>query len=244
MQLMVGAGLVFTSLTIVEWWALATLAAGLVIGLSALARIVPAGTFSMRPGVPAAAAAAFLLSVGFLAMDAFLTLMLTGVRGLSLGEAGLAVTLATLTWAAGSAWQSGRAQRRSLAGLLRIGTAFTLAGELGVAAALFSGVHVFVAYAGWILVGFGMGVAFPTLPLAAMRGSGKGEEATEISTVLLMDMLGVATGAGLGGGAVALAGAMDADLAWGIGGAYAIGIATLVLLLAVAGRISPTSARG
>ena len=244
LQLMVGAGLVFTSLTVVEWWAIATLAAGLAIGLSALSRIVPAGTFAMRPGLPAAAAAAFLLSVGFLAMDAFLTLMLTQVRGLSLGEAGLAVTLATLTWAAGSAWQSGRAQGRSLAGLLRIGTAFTLAGELGVAAVLFPTVHVFVAYAGWILVGLGMGIAFPTLPLAAMRGSGEGEEATEISTVLLLDMLGVATGAGLGGGAVAVALAMDVELAWAIGGAYAIGIATLVLLLGVAGRISPASSRG
>jgi len=42
--------------------------------------------------VPAAAVAAFLLSAGFLAVDAFLTLMLTDVRGLSLGWAGAAVT--------------------------------------------------------------------------------------------------------------------------------------------------------
>jgi MFS family permease len=237
LQLMVGAGLVFTSLTIVRWWTLVLLAAGLVVGLPALARIVPPGTFRVRPGLPATAVAAFLLSLGFLAVDAFLTLMLTEVRGLSLGKAGAAVTLATLTWAAGSAWQSGRAERVPLSRLLRTGVWLTILGELGVASALFAGVPVTTAYVGWALVGFGMGVAFPTVPLAAMRGSDRGQEAAEVSSVLLMDMLGVATGAGLGGGVIAITGVMDIGLSKGLGGAYAIGVVTLLTLLIVAGRI-------
>jgi MFS family permease len=238
LQLMVGAGLVFTSLTVVRWWAIAGVVAGLAVGVPALAHIAPPGILRLRPGVPAAAATAFLLSMGFLAVDAFLTLMLRNVRGLSLGRAGLAVTFATITWAAGSAWQSSRTDRRSLAWLLRVGTVFTLVGELAVASALITVVPVEAAYVGWILVGFGMGVAFPTVPLAAMRASAEGEEATEVSSVLLMDMLGVATGAGLAGGVVAVTGALDIGLAPGIAGAYAIGIAALLVLLAVSGRIS------
>ena len=237
LQLMVGAGLVFTSLTFVRWWALAMLAAGLLVGLPALARIVPPGTLHVRPGLPGAAAAAFLLSVGFLAVDAFLTLMLTEVRGLSLARAGVAVTLATLTWAAGSAWQSGRVERVPLAVLLRTGVWCTLAGELGVASVLLPDVPVAAAFVGWALVGFGMGVAFPTVPLAAMRGSDPGREAGEVSSVLLMDMLGVATGAGLGGGVIAVTGVLGIGLSEGLGGAYAIGVLALVVLLAVAGRI-------
>lgn len=237
-QLMVGAGLVLTSLTVVRWEALVGVLAGLAIALPALARIAPPGTLRLRPGVAAAAATAFLLSLGFLAMDAFLTLMLRNVRGLSAGEAGLAITLATLTWAAGSAWQSGRTERHSLAWLLRVGAAVTLIGELAVAAALIRDVPIVVAYVGWILVGFGMGVAFPTIPLAAMRGAASGEEATEISSVLLLDMLGVAIGAGLGGGVVAVTEALGIELAKGIAGAFAVGIAALVALIAVAGRIS------
>jgi fucose permease len=92
---------------------------------------------------------------------------------------------------------------------------------------------------GWVLVGFGMGVAFPTVPLAAMRGSDRGKEASEVSSVLLMDMLGVATGAGLGGGVIAITGAMGIGLAKGLGGAYSIGVVTLVALLVLAGRIRP-----
>jgi hypothetical protein len=163
--------------------------------------------------------------------------MLTEVRGLSLGKAGAAVTLATLTWAAGSAWQSGRAERVPLSRLLRTGVWLTIVGELGVASALFAGVPVITAYVGWALVGFGMGVAFPTVPLAAMRGSDRGQEAAEVSSVLLMDMLGVATGAGLGGGVIAITGVMDIGLSKGLGGAYAIGVVTLLTLLIVAGRI-------
>jgi predicted MFS family arabinose efflux permease len=229
LQLMVGAGLVFTSLAI--------LAAGVAIGLPALARIVPPGTFRVRPGLSATAVAAFLLSVGFLAVDAFLTLMLTEVRGLSLAWAGAAVTIATVTWAAGSAWQSGRADRVPLPTLLRTGVWCTIAGELAVASALLAEVPVVAAYAGWALVGFGMGVAFPTVPLAAMRGSDRGQEASEVSSVLLMDMLGVATGAGLGGGVIAITGVLDLGLPKGLGGAYAIGVAALLVLLVVAGRI-------
>jgi MFS family permease len=242
LQLMVGAGLVFTSLTVAEWWTLGVLALGLAVGLPALARIVPAGTFRLERGVPAAAVAAFLLSAGFLAVDAFLTLMLTEIRGLSLGWAGAAVTIACVTWAAGSAWQSGRTDRLPLSRLLRVGTAVTIVGDLAVATALFRSVPVGVAYVGWALVGFGMGVAFPTIPLAAMRGSAVGAEGTDVSSVLLLDMLGVATGAGLGGGVVAVTRAMDIELAKGIGGAWALGIAILVALLVVAGRISPQRA--
>jgi MFS family permease len=203
------------------------------------ARIVPPGILRLRPGLPAAAAAAFLLSLGFLAVDAFLTLMLTEVRGLTLGMAGAAVTLATLTWAAGSAWQSGRAERVPLSRLLRTGVCLTIVGELGVASVLFADVPVAAAYVGWVLVGFGMGVAFPTVPLAAMRGSDRGKEASEVSSVLLMDMLGVATGAGLGGGVIAITGALDIGLSKGLGGAYAIGVVALLALLLVAGRIQP-----
>jgi hypothetical protein len=239
LQLMVGAGLVFTSLTFVRVWAIALVAAGIAIGLPALLRIVPRGTFRARRGVPATALAAFLLSTGFLAMDAFLTLMLTGVRGISLAQASLAITAATLTWAAGSAWQSGRAGRIALPRLVTIGTIAVLAGQLTVACALFASVPVWLAYVGWALAGAGMGVAFPTIPLATMRIAGVGEEAGLLSSVLLMDMLGVATGAGLGGAAVAVAEAMDASLAAGIGASFAIGTIALVALALIARRMTP-----
>jgi MFS family permease len=241
LQLMLGAGLVFTALTIVHLWALALIAVGTAIAIPALVRIAPSGTFRAARGLGAAAASAFLLSTGFLAMDAFLTLMLTDVRGLSLAAASLAVTAASVTWAGGSLWQSGRADRIPLSRLAQMGTVIVVLGQAGVLAALSSAVPVAVAYAGWGLVGLGMGIVFPTIPLAAMRLSSADARSAQLSSVLLMDMLGVSAGAGLGGGAVAIATGAGAPLARGIGTAFAIGLGALGLLLWTARRIDPTS---
>ncbi len=244
LQLMVGAGLAFAALTIVRPWALAMLAVGLVIAIPALANIVPEGTFRASRGVPASAASAFLLSAGFLTMDAFLTLMLTGVRGLSLAEASAAITAASVTWALGSMWQSGRAGRIPLPRLLLVGTLLVIGGDAAVTSTLSASVPVLVAFAGWAVAGLGMGIAFPTIPLATMRLAGVGEESGKLSSVLLMDVLGVATGAALGGGAVAVAHSLAAPLAAGIGSSFAIGFAALLVLILTGRRIGgPTPAR-
>ncbi len=241
LRLMVGAGFIFTSLTIVHVWALLPLAVGAAIAIPALVKIAPRGTFRAARGLGAAAASAFLLSTGFLAMDAFLTLMLTDVRGLSLAAASLAVTAASVTWAGGSLWQSGRADRIALGRLVQLGTLVVIVGQAGVVASLSDRVPVAAAYLGWGLVGLGMGVVFPSIPLAAMRLAAEDAQAAQLSSVLLMDMLGVATGSGLGGGAVAVAAAAGAPLERGIAIAFGVGLAALVLLLWTGRRIDPRS---
>ena len=237
LQLMVGAGFVFASLTAFTWWVPLAVAVGLAIGVPALRRIAPPGTLRAAPGQGATAAGAFLLSVSFLAMDAFLTLMLTHVRGLSLAEAGLAITVATVTWAGGALWQSNRAGRRPLGWLVGVGAVLLLVGQVAVASTLWVQVPLAVAYVGWGVVGVGMGIAFATIPLAAMRVSGAGEEGEELSTVLLMDMLGVATGAGLGGAAIAASNALGAPLRTGIAGAFALAIVAAAALIVITPRI-------
>jgi MFS family permease len=237
LRLMVGAGLVFGSLTFVEPWAVGGIVAGALIGMPALLQLVPPGTLRARPGPAAAAATAFLLSAGFLAMDAFLTLMLTRVRGLSLGLAGVVITGATLTWAAGSVWQSSRAERWPLSRLALIGVSLTIVGEIAVATTLVASVPAVVAYAGWAVAGAGMGVAFPTVQLSMMRVAPAGAESALLSSVLLMDMLGVATGAGLGGASIAIAAATDASLRAGLTGAFTIGLLALIALACLVRRI-------
>ena len=50
-QLMIGAGFVFASLTVVAWWVPVAVLAGLAIGVPALRHIAPPGTFTARPGL-------------------------------------------------------------------------------------------------------------------------------------------------------------------------------------------------
>lgn len=243
LQLMLGAGLFLAGLTVgISWVALLLVPVGLVIGLPGLSSIVPRGTLLARRGLPAAALAAFLASVAFLAVDGFLTLMLVKVRGLSIGMAGLVITAASIAWAAGSWWQSRTISRFGARMLVTIGALILSVGTVLVAAGLVQSLPIVIAYVGWGLGGLGMGIVFPTIPLAVMSEAAQGKEAGELSSTILMDFLGVGLGAGLGNASVALADAGRISLEAGIAGAFGIGLLA-ALLLALAGRRIP-DARG
>lgn len=236
LQLTLGAGLFLGGLTRPSPASLALCPAGLALALPALARIIPSGTFRAARGIPAAAASAFLLSAAFFAVEGFVPLMLTGVRGLSVPAASIVVVSATVAWSAGSWWQSRQAARRSATFLVAAGAALIAAGTAGVAGGLVK-LPVITAYLGWTVAGTGMGVAFPTIPLAVMGAATRGAEAGELSSSLLMDTLGVAMGAGLGGASVALAAHFGAGLRAGLAGAFCTGLLCLALVLLVAPRL-------
>jgi MFS family permease len=237
LQLMLGAGLFLTGLTLISPLGIGLVLGGIVIALPALTDIVPRGTLRGAPGLPAAAAAAFLLSAAFLGVDSFITLMLTGIRGVSLAEASIVVTAATVAWAAGSFWQSSRAERIRPSRLVLVGAWLITLGIAAVAGGLIDSVPIVVPYVGWGLAGIGMGIAFPTVPLSVMRAAEDENQAEELSSTLLMDTLGMAVGAGLGGGCIALSLAFHGGLRVGIAGAYGVGFLAALLLFVVARRL-------
>jgi MFS family permease len=237
LQLMVGVGMVLSGLTYPSWWSLVLIGAGLAVGLPALKKIVPAGTLRARPGLPAAAAAAFLLSSTFGAADGFIPLMLTGVRHISVGRAGLVVTVGAFAWAAGSWWQSRRAGTWSATRLVALGASMVAFGTLVVAIGTWHSVPVLTVYAGWLVSALGMGIAFPTIPFAVMHEVGDRSGASEISSTLLMDVLGWGIGAGLGGSCIAIAQATGRGLRAGIIGAFTVAVLTALTLVSVARRL-------
>ena len=146
------------------------------------------------------------------------------------------LTASALAWAAGSWWQSRvivriGARRITAAGatLIATGAAVVMVGLLGV--------PVFVPYVGWSIGSVGMGIVFPTIPLAVMAEVEEGREAGELSSTILMDYLGVGIGAGLAGASIALADAETISIEAGLAGAFAIGIVAAVLLALVARRL-------
>ena len=236
--LMLGTGVVLAGLTRLTWWTLAVVPIGLAIGLPGLRRITPRGTVTAQPGLPAAAASAFLLSCAFLAVDGFLPLMLTNVRGLSVGEAGLIITAASVSWALGSWWESRVVARLGARSLTTRGALLLAFGMVLVAGGLVDEWPIAIPYVGWALGGLAMGIVFPTIPLSVMSEATEGREAGELSATILMDFLGIGVGAGLGNAFVALAAAGTISLEAGIGGAFAIGLVS-ALLLALVGRRIP-----
>jgi MFS family permease len=234
--LMVGAGSLLAGLTDLSAWSIPLVLGGVAVTIPALRRITPPGTLTARRGLPAASAAAFLASAAFFATDGFLTLMLTETRGLSIGVAGLVLTASALSWAVGSWWQSRTIGRLGARLLTALGATMIGVGAAVVAAGLLD-VPVVVPYLGWAIGSVGMGIVFPTIPLSVMGEAREGREAGELSSMILMDYLGVGIGAGLGGASIALADAGTLTIRGGLAGAFGVGIVAAVLLAVVARRL-------
>jgi MFS family permease len=234
--LMVGTAIFLGGLTPPGPWTALLLPLGAAIGLPALARIAPPGAFRARPGLAAAAVAAFLVSCSFAAIDGFVPLMLTQVRGLSIGVAGIALTVATFFWAGGSWWQSRSFGAWSAPKLSILGGAIVAVGVVLLMLGL-TDLPIVLPYIGYALGGLGMGIVFPTVPLSAMSITSEGHEADELSSALLMDYLGIAIGAGLAGASVALSDIDVISLRGGIAGAFGIGLLSAIGVMLVAPRL-------
>jgi MFS family permease len=223
---------------------LALIAAGLLVELPALRRLVPEGTLAARPGLPATILSRGMLTFAFFGADAYVTLTITTVRHHSPVVAGLALTGATLAWTAG-AWVQARlsdvwAGRR----LVRTGLVIILTGIAGMVLVLQPGMPVAEGLAAWTVAGLGMGLAYAPLSLMMLQRAPPGQEGHASASLNLTDTLGTATGIGVGGAAVAAD--PGGHLSLGIAIAFAVAAAMALVALALSGRLPPgtTSAAG
>src|SRR5277367_4376049 len=208
---------------------LALIALGGLAGLPALRRLVPPGTLTGRPGLPATIASRGLLTFAFFGADAYVTLAVTAVRHRSPVLAGVAVTGATLAWTAG-AWAQARLSdtwegRR----LVRIGLVIILTGIAGMVLMLQPAVPVAEGLAAWTVAGLGMGLAYAPLSLMMLQKAAPGQEGQASASLNLADVLGTATGIGVGGAAVGAA--TGGNLRFGVLAAFAVPPAVGLLTL-------------
>jgi MFS family permease len=183
-------------------------AAGLALALPAFRALMPPGTLRAARGLPSGILVRGLLAVAFLGCDAFLPLALTELRGFSVAQAGLVISVASLSWSVGSYVQArldrldggaGR-PRRLLAGLAVLlgGIAVTTAGVID------DGVPVAVAIAGWAVAGFGIGIGYPSIGAIVLSEAPGGEEGSVSAALQLIETIGVAIFTGIGGAAIAV----------------------------------------
>ncbi len=143
-------------------------AAALVLVAVFLPRLLPAGTFRLRRGIPTVVATRLLVSAVVITMESFLPLLLQRERGWDPAPAGLVLTVGSVTWALGS-WIQGRLtdpevrHRAAWWGsmLVALGTAVS-------SLVVLDGVPAPVAVAGWLFAGLGMGLVFPAMAVLAL----------------------------------------------------------------------------
>jgi MFS family permease len=177
--------------------------AGLLMAVPAARSLLPAGTLRYRSGLPAAIAARAVLTMAFFGGEAFIPLALTDVRGLSMSQAGLAVTFGALGWSAGSWVQERLDGRASRAALTSRGLVLLAVGMLGVSMTLSEAVPAVCAAAAWTVAGGGMGVAYSSVSLLVLAAAPAGREGATTAALQLSDVLGALAGTGLGGALVA-----------------------------------------
>lgn len=236
------AALVLAGSGVSAWpLAVALAAAGLALGAAAAraGRFLPAGTLSLAPGSPAAVASRFLLLYGFVAVDAFVPLAVTDVRGRSVLVGSLAVTAGTLTWTGGT-WTAERLVKRLGPGpILRLGFAV-----LGVGVAIQMGyvvtaVPLAVALVGTALAGYGTGMAYGLQSALVLGAAPEGEEGQASSSVALADTLAFAAGPAVTGALVALADRGTGTLSAMLAAGWAVSLAACLAGVGVSGRAAP-----
>jgi MFS family permease len=240
-QLAAGVGLGIAALSTPAWWSIPAGAAGVVMIVQSLPHLLPAGTFSVRPGLPATIALAFLLGLGFFTADSYVTLLLTGVNGRSVAEAGIAVSLVSISWSLSSWWQSRAVHTWSHPALVRLGAVLLAAGIAGTASALVDAPS-WLVYSAWFVAGLGMGIGYPTLLIASMGTAGSANQATVVAARFVGGRLGMSLGTGLGGVSVALAAAAGAPLRAGLAGTFGLALAGALVSVALAGRVQRNAA--
>jgi MFS family permease len=149
-------------------WIAATALAVVVLAGCAV-RLLPAGTFRIRRGLPAVIAVRGLIGAAFVASEAFLPLMLVRERHWAPVAAGAVLTISAITWSL-TAWLQGRvtgvAARYRLA---RLGSVLLAAGVASLLAAAVPAVPTGLVVAGWPLSGAGMGLVYSSMSLLALQ---------------------------------------------------------------------------
>jgi MFS family permease len=214
--------------------AVALAAAGAALAGPAFRRLLPAGTLRLRRGLPASLAMRALLAVGYLGADAFLPLALTRNHGLSLTQAGLVVSAGALSWSVGAIVQ-GRADRADAgAGRARratIGAAILTAGVIvTTAGVLTDGIGPVLATAGWVVSGYGIGVAYPSIGALALAQSPPGDEGRVSGSLQVIESIAVGAFTGTAGAVLAL----GLEHGWPSGAAMGIVFAAAAAAAAVA----------
>jgi MFS family permease len=181
----------------------ALVAAGGVLAAWAFLRLVPTGTVSFHPGLPAAIAVRGVLTFAFFGTDAYVSLAVTEAHDAPTWVAGLALTGATLAWTAGAWVQQRLVVRRGPRWIVRRGFA-VLATGIALTAVALGPVHVGLLVAAWTVGGLGIGLCYAPISATVLGEAAPGQEGKASASLQLTDVLGVSLGTGLAGVFVAV----------------------------------------
>jgi len=200
-------------------------------------RLMPIGMRMMSRGIPAVIVMRGLVAAAFFGAEAFLPLLLTQQRGLSLAHAGIALSVGALGWSLAAWWQ--RDARIDRQRLLSIGSTCLLAGIAISASVLWTLIPVEMALVGWAVAGFGMGFLSASLSLLVLQLSPVDAQGRNSAAMRLMDAACTTAILAVAGSLFGVLSQAAAAQAFGV--VFALLLIPATLALGLASRTSPTT---
>ncbi|MBM6591534.1 MFS transporter [Brevibacterium sp. RIT 803] len=178
-------------LSVVE--GLVLLLLGSLILLPAARMLLPAGTFTLRTGAPRLVGLRAILGAITTASDVHLTLYLQDQRGFASSTAGLVIASGAAGWAAGS-WIQGRfdADRTRDGRLLALAAPLVSFGPVIVVGYTLDLLSLPAVILGCVLMGAGMGIAYPRIASATLRITNSDEHGRYSASLQASESMGTA----------------------------------------------------
>ncbi len=177
------------------WGMVAAVAVGLVGTWFALRPLLPTGTFRAAAGLPSVVLLRGLMAASFFGSEAYVPFLLQAEHGLQPSTAGLALTVAALSWA-GASWAHGKAGEERLTAQRTFGVGLALVLVSLLTAFAVAALHLpwWVLVAGWFVGGAGMGAIYPRTSMLTLRFSGEGDDGFASSALTIADASGSVIG--------------------------------------------------
>jgi MFS family permease len=172
--------------------------AGAAALIPALRLLMPRGTFTARPGLPATVLMRGVFAGAFFGVEAYVPLTLTAVHGFSPAMSGIPLTVGAIGWSAASHWQ-GRYPDIDRTKLIRVGLLGLAAGLGAMALVAPDWGLAWLSLPFWLVTGTAMGLAFPSINVLSLDYAPPRDRGFVSSALQVNDMTSAAITVGLGG---------------------------------------------
>ncbi|GGQ40951.1 MFS transporter [Couchioplanes azureus] len=206
--------------------ALLVVPAALALIALAMRRLVPAGTYRLRPGLPAAVALCATAGGVFFGTEVYLPLLLHDRYGLPTWLSGITLTAGAVAWALASAVKARLGERTAPATAIRVGALLLTAGASVELATVIVGLHPAVAALGWFTAGAGMGTLYPRISELVLARSAPAEAGFNTAAKSIADAVGASA-------SLAVAGLLFAVAPFAGPFTFAVALGAVTVLVAV-----------
>jgi hypothetical protein len=152
-------------------------------------RLLPRGSWTGGRGLPSVIGARGLVGAAFGGAEAYVPLLLNLDRGLSLSQAGWALTAGAATWFGGSWMSANWKVLEDEVRRVRFGAVALTLGIAAFATVATPSVPLAVPLVGWAVAGGGIGMAFTTFSVLTLAAAPAGEEGRASSAMQLNDSI-------------------------------------------------------